>query len=64
MARLAGLWLDRFLKKGSRWNNLVESSVPQILLRQVFYFLAGNGIAFGSSRRGKREEGKGKREKE
>lgn len=54
VARLAGLWLDRFLKKGSRWNNLVESSVPQIL---VFYFLAGNGIAFGSLRRGKREEG-------
>ena len=57
VARLAGLWLDRFLKKGSRWNNLVESSVPQILLRQVFYSLAGNGIAFGSLRRGKREEG-------
>ena len=57
VARLAGLWLDRFLKKGSRWNNPVESSVPQILLRQVFYSVAGNGIAFGSLRRGKREEG-------
>ena len=27
VARLAGLWLDRFLKKGSRWNNPVESSL-------------------------------------
>lgn len=56
VARPAGLWLDRFLKKGSRWNNLVESSVPQFLLRQVFYSLAGDGNAFGSLRRGKREE--------
>lgn len=57
VARPAGLWLDRFLKKGSRWNNLVESSVPQFLLRRVFYSLSGDGNAFGSLRRGKREEG-------
>ena len=46
------IWTGRSLR-----NNLVESSVPQFLLRQVFYFLAGNGNAFGPLRRGERKEG-------